>query len=396
MATAFGGRLALFVQRRDPSRFFVSVATRSLTAQRLKSVLFLLGWSVSWLSLSMGALAAEASLERTTQPAADGSPVMTPDVYLLGPGDGLSLRFPAATELSGQIDVLNDGTATLPLIGSVVLGGLTIPQAILWLEKLYSKELLRPEVQLSVVRPRPIRVAVVGEVERPGLYTLTTTETSQTEARVQISGLPTVVDVIQKAGGVTDLADLGRVEIQRRLPGALPRFKKASLNLLALVRDGDQLQNPLLFDGDTIRIERADESVAEAIELSSTTLAPQEIKVFVVGEVERPGPLSLTANTPLIQAVLAAGGPRSWRANKGNVQLVRINRNGTATRRSFMLNLNQGASNSSNPPLRSGDTVVVTRSGMAMASDAINAVSQPLTGLANILALVQLLKNTGN
>ena len=328
-------------------------------------------------------------------PVPDSEPsVLQSDAYLLGPGDGLDLKFLAAKELSGPLEVLNDGTASLPLLGSVQLAGITLSQATQWLETLYRRQLLRPELQLSVVRPRPLRVALVGEVERPGLYTLTTSEASNTEAKVSISGLPALVDGIQKAGGVTANADLTQVVLQRRLPGTTPRFKRTTVNLLALVREGDQLQNPLLFDGDTIRVTRAEEPVVEAIELASTTLAPQEIKVNVVGEVERPGPVTLSANTPLVQAVLSAGGTKAWRASRSNVELVRINRNGTATRRTYAIDLSQGASNAKNPPLRDGDTVIVNRNGLAKASDTISAVSQPLTGLTNILALVELLNNT--
>ena len=324
------------------------------------------------------------------------SPVSAPsqdDAYILGPGDGLELKFFGATELSGPVEVLSDGSASLPLLGSVRLLGLTLPQASRWLEALYRPQLLRPELQLSLVRPRPLRVALVGEVERPGLYTLSTSETSNTEAKVSITGLPTVVDAIQKAGGITPLANLHAVVLQRRLPGEPGSFKRARLDLLALLREGDQRQNPLLFDGDTIRIEKAQEPVPEAIELASTTLAPDTINVNVVGEVERPGPVSLPANTPLVQAVLAAGGPKSGRANKGNVELVRINRNGTASRQRFGLDLAQGASNSKNPPLRDGDTVMVNRSGLAVASDALTAVGGPLTSMANIFALIRLLNN---
>ena len=327
-------------------------------------------------------------------PVPDSEPsVLQSDAYLLGPGDGLDLKFLAAKELSGPLEVLNDGTASLPLLGSVQLAGITLSQATQWLETLYRRQLLRPELQLSVVRPRPLRVALVGEVERPGLYTLTTSEASNTEAKVSISGLPALVDGIQKAGGVTANADLTQVVLQRRLPGTTPRFKRTTVNLLALVREGDQLQNPLLFDGDTIRVTRAEEPVVEAIELASTTLAPQEIKVNVVGEVERPGPVTLSANTPLVQAVLSAGGTKAWRASRSNVELVRINRNGTATRQRFPLDLGQGASNAKNPPLRDGDTVLVNRSGLAVASDAIGAVSTPLTGLVNVWALVDLIQN---
>ena len=313
---------------------------------------------------------------------------------MLGPGDGLQLRFLAATELSTPLDVLNDGTASIPLIGSVRLSGLTLAQANGWLTGLYRKQLLRPELLLSVIRPRPLRVAVVGEVERPGLYTLTSSETSNTEAKVSITGLPTLVDVLQKAGGITAMANLRVVRLQRRLPGEPTRLKQTRLDLLALVQQGDQRQNPLLFDGDTVQVEKAAEAVPEAIELASTTLSPDKIKVYVVGEVVRPGAVDLKANTPLVQAVLAAGGAQNWRANTAAVQLIRINRNGSALRQSFQLNLGEGASNQANPPLRNGDTVVVNRSLMAATSDAISAVTTPLTGLASVLSLIQLINNS--
>jgi polysaccharide export outer membrane protein len=211
-----------------------------------------------------------------------------------------------------------------------------------------------------------------------------------------ISGLPTVVDVIQKAWGITLNADLRIVILQRRLPGESPSFKRTRLDLLALVQAGDQLQNPFLFDGDTLRIEKADQPVKESIELAAVNLSPQEITVNVVGEVRKPGRIQVGANTPLMQAVLAAGGVESWRASQRNVELIRINRNGTATRDVFALDLSQGASNAKNPPLRNGDTVIVNRSGFAVASDAIGAVTQPLSGLVNVLTLFRLINTSKN
>ena len=315
------------------------------------------------------------------------------DAYILGPGDSLSLRFLAATELSGPFNLLSDGTASLPLLGNVRLTGLTLSQASQWLETLYKRQLLRPELQLSVTSPRPLRVALVGQVSRPGLYTLTPSEASQTEAAVPIAGLPTLVDAIQKAGGITAEADLRSVMLQRRLPGESGAYKRTRLNLLALILEGDQQQNPLLFDGDTIRIEAAAEPVPEMIELSSTTLAPLDITVNVIGEVKGGGRIQVPANTPLVQAVLAAGGPIAWRANRGDVELVRINRNGTASRQKFALNLGQGASNSKNPPLRDGDTVVVNRSGLAVTSDALTAVITPIAPILNILNFIELVNN---
>jgi polysaccharide export outer membrane protein len=359
----------------------------------LGAALLLAGVSTSHIGLS-SALAAPQALPGAP-PATEsmGWAVNQEDAYLLGPGDGLDLRFFGAEELNGPVNVLSDGTASLPLLGPVRLMGLSLTQANQWLEVLYKKQLLRPELQLTLVSPRPLRVALVGEVERSGIYTLTSSEQSQTESKVSITGVPTLVDAIQKAGGITPLANLRAVILQRRLPGEPLRFKRTTVDLLALVQQGDQLQNPILFDGDTIRIEAASEPVAESIELASTTLSPDQITVNVVGEVLNPGSLSLPANTPLVQAVLAAGGPQVWRASTGNVELVRINRNGTATRQRFQLNLSQGASNSKNPPLRDRDTIVVNRSGLAITSDAIGAISSPLSGLVNLLALVDIINN---
>ena len=98
------------------------------------------------------------------------------DAYIIGPGDVLDLKLFDAEELSGALEVLNDGSVPLPLVGSVRLSGLTLQQATLWVEQLMREELLRPDLQLRVVKPRPIRVALVGQVERPGIYSLTTSE----------------------------------------------------------------------------------------------------------------------------------------------------------------------------------------------------------------------------
>ncbi|WP_240307714.1 SLBB domain-containing protein [Synechococcus sp. RS9917] len=184
--------------------------------------------------------------------------------------------------------------------------------------------------------------------------------------------------------------------LRRRLPGDQLLYKQAKLDLLALVLEGVQSQNPYLFDGDTLILKPAEEVPEEAVELASVNLSPQVIQVNVIGEVETPGLLRLQANTPLVQAILAAGGPKAWRASKGNVELVRINRNGSATLKEFEIDLNQGASNQKNPPLRDGDTVRVKRSALARTSDAINAISQPVSGLVTIWSLFRLINTTSN
>ena len=316
------------------------------------------------------------------------------DAYILGPGDVLDLKLFDAEELSGGLEVLNDGSVPLPLVGSARVSGLTLQQATLLVKQLMSKELLRPDLQLRVVKPRPIRVALVGQVERPGIYSLTTNEMGQTEGGPgnRLNGLPTVVDAIQKAGGITQSANLRGVVLQRRLPGTQNElsYKQAKLNLLDLILDGNQSQNPFLFDGDTIRIRKAEEIPEQAVELAAANLSPQLISVNVIGEVNNPGRLELPASTPLVQAVMAAGGA-NVRASTRNVELVRINRNGTAVLKKFKLDLSASSSNENNPPLQDGDSVLVNRNPWARAGDAVNTVSQPLGGLVQIWTLYRLI-----
>jgi polysaccharide export outer membrane protein len=343
-----------------------------------------------------------------TAPALDGQTGIDPalyqqDAYILGPGDRVQLTLfdPGAKDLSGTFDILNDGSASFALLGSVVLSGLTLNQAQIWLQSLYARHLNRPDLNVSVVSPRPLQVSVAGEVVSPGLYTLTRLETAQVEGLaagagggpVQLSGLPTVVTAIQKAGGLTLNANLADVRLQRRIPGDASQVRETELNLISLLRSGDKAQNPFLFDGDTIVIGSAPAPDQEVMELAAANLSPQQISVTVVGEVVSPGRLSLAANTPVVQAVLSAGGPRNFRGKRSDVELVRINRNGSATRQLITIDYSQGVSGLRNPPLRDGDTVVVNRSNYALATDALGAVATPITGLVNIWGLVRLLQD---
>ena len=98
-----------------------------------------------------------------------------------------------------------------------------------------------------------------------------------------------MVDAIQKAGGITQNANLRETVLQRRLPGMESelRYKQAELDLLDLVLDGNQSQNPFLFDGDTIRIMRRKKLLMKLWSWR-TNLSPQVISVNVIGEVENP------------------------------------------------------------------------------------------------------------
>ena len=202
-----------------------------------------------------------------------------------------------------------------------------------------------------------------------------------------------MVTALQKAGGLTLNADLSNVLLQRRIPGSSRQLRETRLDLITLLKLGDKLQNPFLFDGDTLLVGKALIPYSEIMELAATNLSPTTIRVNVIGELVSPGSLSLQANTPLIQAILAAGGPKTWRANRSSVELVRISRNGSATREFFTVDYSQGVSGIRNPPLRDGDTIVVNRSNYAVFTDTLDAIALPLTGLVNSWGLVRLIQD---
>lgn len=319
---------------------------------------------------------------------AKSTPRYDPDLYVLGPGDQLQLVFldPTASGLGSSFAILNDGTATLSLLGTVQLTGLTIGQANRWLTSLYSKQLLRPNLYLNIVNPRPMSVTVLGEVQTPGLYELNIRgEASSVQgSAVGSPGFPTVVTAIQKAGGITLNADVRQVILRRMLPGTSGAQKQIDLNLAELLQVGNQLQNPLLFDGDTIIVTKAPQELPqELMELSASNLTPQTITVNVVGEVKSPGRIAIPANSPLSTAILSAGGPNNWRANNGRIELLRIQRNGTATRESFALDYSKGVLAGANPPLKNNDTLIVHRSLYGKSIDVINQVIVPLSTIGS-------------
>ena len=150
--------------------------------------------------------------------------------YIIGPGDILSIKFIGVEELSGDFTILRDGNIQLPLIGSKNITGLTLDAAKQKIVELYKDELIRPEIDLTLFKARPVRVTLIGEVQRPGSYTLSTGESSRVQSSgstgTVISGYKRVVDAIQKSGGLTFDADISNITLYRKLPGHEGLLKK--------------------------------------------------------------------------------------------------------------------------------------------------------------------------
>ncbi|AFY54993.1 periplasmic protein involved in polysaccharide export [Rivularia sp. PCC 7116] len=235
---------------------------------------------------------------------------------------------------------------------------------------------------------RPRTVAVVGEVQRPGSYLVTSGEAqaggTQDTGVPNISGQPTVTRALQLAGGITPQANVRNVIIRR--PTRTGQEQIININLWRLLTSGDVDQDVIVQDGDTIVFPTATEvNPAEATQLASTTLSPSQIQVNVVGEVKNPGAINIRPNSSLNQALLAAGGFNDARASDGKVDLIRLNPDGSVTKRLVKVDLKAGINEQTNPILRSNDVVLVSRSGLAKTGDTINTIGGPIGTILNFL-----------
>ncbi|MTJ06800.1 MULTISPECIES: polysaccharide biosynthesis/export family protein [unclassified Anabaena] len=232
----------------------------------------------------------------------------------------------------------------------------------------------------------PRTVVVIGQVYRPGSYLVTPGNGGGAEGDSAGGGLPTVMRSLQLAGGITSQADVRKIKLRR--PTRTGTEQTIDINLWELLQSGDLNQDIVVQDGDTIIIPTATEiSVAEATQLATTTLSPTTIEVGVVGEVKNPGAVKLQPNSSLNQALLAAGGFNDGRASRGTVDLIRLNPNGTVTKRPVQVDLAKGINEETNPILRNNDVVVVDRNSLTKTGDRVNTVAGPLGTILGIVRL---------
>ncbi|HEY9651737.1 MAG TPA: polysaccharide biosynthesis/export family protein [Coleofasciculaceae cyanobacterium] len=234
---------------------------------------------------------------------------------------------------------------------------------------------------------KPLNIVVIGEVFRPGPYTVTGTARTGAAGGIGAAGggdvPPTATRAIQVAGGITPRADIRRIEIRRSTKTGSELT--ISVNLWELLQTGDARQDAILQEGDTVFVPAAAEiDPAEATQIATASFSPDTIIVNVVGEVPRPGAIQIPPNTPLNQALLTAGGFNN-RARKSSVELVRLNINGTVERRTVEIDFAKGVNDQTNPALRNNDVIIVGRSTLASVSDTLDTAIGPLGRFLTIL-----------
>ena len=241
------------------------------------------------------------------------------------------------------------------------------------------------EASFGLQSDKPIQVAVTGEVYRPGSHfiqpeLLTRNNNGGANQGKEDSIPPRLSQAIAAANGIKPLADVREVEVRRTAWDG--EEKIISVNLWEVIQTGDTSQDIILQEGDKILIPEANGiTEADRRRLASASFSPEQITVNVVGEVVNPGPVEVQPNTPLNQAILAAGGFDTQRANNKKVELVSLKPDGTVDRREIEVDLGAEVNEETNPVLGQNDVVVVGRSGTAAAGDSLGNVTSPLGGL---------------
>ena len=199
----------------------------------------------------------------------------TPKNYILGPGDELNITLSGLNETDINAKLNRDGMIRVEYVGLISLTGLTIDQA---KQRIFTRmarsypalSLGKTKLNISLSNLRSIRVTVIGEVERPGAY--------------QVSSLATVFNVLYLTGGPTINGSLRNIQVVRN------NKTIATIDFYPFLQKG-------LLNSDT-RLEDQDVLV----------FTPTLKRVELAGMVKRPMVYELLPNENLAQALAYAGG----------------------------------------------------------------------------------------
>ncbi|MBV8134977.1 MAG: polysaccharide biosynthesis/export family protein [Deltaproteobacteria bacterium] len=311
----------------------------------------------------------------------------TPGDFTVGPGDVITISVPEIEELQKeQVRVAPDGTIGLPLVGIMPAAGMTENELRAAITQRLATYMKFPRVELFVERYQARDVAVMGAVQKPGLYDLSNSDQS-------------IMDVIGLAGGMTNEAAQRVIFMPPRLAdqgpsgnayASEPRPGGAEPSLAVATNQG-----AASYLGQQHHLDSFEQTSATSYtEVPSRThrgaslkgrpwivldlakpgnqacldvpvrpgdavMVPIAGEVMVQGWVANPGAFKITPGMTLLGAVSAAGGATfSWTA-----ALLRTDDDGVQTTTEYSLTqLQKGQA--ADVAVQSGDVVVVEKSAV--------------------------------
>lgn len=218
--------------------------------------------------------------------------IATPENYKLGPGDEIIIDIWGTNQNTIRRTISPDGFINIADVGLVYLTGMTVKEADRYmrrqLNKIYSVEGedAKSEIKLTLGAIRTIQVNVMGEVNVPGTYYL--------------SSLSNVYHALYRAGGFSNLGSVRNIE---------------------LIREGKSIQKIDLYDF-IIKGQSPDDIILQEGDI---ILVPTyEMFVDISGSVKRPMIYEMKDGETLDTIIEYAGGFMG-NAYKANLNLIRQN-----------------------------------------------------------------------
>jgi polysaccharide biosynthesis/export protein len=280
--------------------------------------------------------------------------------YPLGPGDIIEINVTGMDEIKNLTErVTGAGTISLPFIGVINVNGLTdkaLREEIR--RRLETNYMRNPHVNIFVKEFRSRQVAVVGAVQKPGLYNLA-------------SGADTIFDMITQAGGMR--ADAAQRILLIPADPVEPEKAKAiaaTLPAQVLTQDPSPLilkdVDPVVMNTNTLFRGGNQAYLALPARPGDVIMVPGAGEVMIQGWIQKPGSYKITPGLTLLGAVAAAGGP-TFPADTGAVKIIRTNKLGEKT--FFVANLDRIQSGEERDlPLEEGDVIDVAYSSPKLAA----------------------------
>jgi polysaccharide export outer membrane protein len=232
------------------------------------------------------ALAAAAGLAQTPPPPGAGTPARPQQArdefvkaYRIGPGDLLQINVFEVPELTHEVRVSEDGSINLPLLGRIVVEGLTQDGLVQELTRLLQAGYVKnPQVTVFIKEYKSKQVAVIGAVARPG--------------NIELVGRKNLLQMLSAAGGLIETAG-NQIYVLREGPDGGADPSTIAIDLRDLTVNGNPELNIPIEPGDVINVP-----------------IDREFRVFVMGRVRTPGPITakLSEGITLLQAIAGAGG----------------------------------------------------------------------------------------
>jgi polysaccharide export outer membrane protein len=277
--------------------------------------------------------------------------------YKIGPEDILEISlWEGIEEKKYEVQVRPDGMISFTFFQDLYIAGLTVSELDDLLTRRLSRYIKKPQVAVRVKEYNSKFVSLLGAITTTGGVIIgpdTPRGTRSGPGNYYLTGKTNVLQVIARAGGPTEKANLREITVRRKTGQA------TMVNLNKTITQGDLSQNVVLDSEDTVVVP----VIAE----------DKKNRVFVFGEVNNPGVIPTRGELTVVEALALAGGFKQ-RAVLGDARILR----GDMTRPEVIACdidriLNKGDM-SQNVKLRNGDMLYVPKNAIGRISDFLREI----------------------